>query len=315
MSNDLILAVAQLGAINLEDSRASVVERLVTMLRDSKSRGADLVVFPELALTTFFPRYYREDLSDMDQYFERSMPNPEVQPLFDAARELQIGFHLGYAELTPEGRHFNTAILVDRTGEIVGKYRKVHLPGHADLVPGNEFQHLEKRYFEIGNLGFGVYEAFGAKIGMAICNDRRWPETYRMLSLQGAELALFGYNTPAVNWNPDEEPHLIMTNHLLALQAGAYQNAMWVAASGKAGREDGHRLIGGSVIIAPSGEIMARTHTEGDEIIVAEIDLDFGTLFREFMLNFAEHRKPEHYGLILERTGYGDPLPLKRELW
>ncbi len=315
MGNDLTLAVAQLGPINRADDRASVVSRLVALLRESKARGADLVVFPELALTTFFPRYWSADTSDMDGYFERSMPNADVQPLFDAARELGVGFHLGYAELTPEGRHFNTAILVDGTGEIVGKYRKVHLPGHADRVPDSEFQHLEKRYFEVGDLGFGVFDTFGAKIGMAICNDRRWPETYRMLSLQGAELSLFGYNTPAINWNPDEEPHLIMFNHLLALQAGAYQNAMWVAAAAKAGREDGHRLIGGSVIIAPSGEIVARTHTEEDEVIVAGIDLAFGTHFREFMLNFAAHRRPDQYGLILERTGYGDPLPIPHERW
>ena len=315
MSKDLTLAVAQVGGIDIDEDRASVVARLVALLHESKDLGADLVVFPELTLTTFFPRYHRERRADMDLYFERSMPNAEVQPLFDAARALGVAFHLGYAELTPEGRHFNTAILVDRSGEIVGKYRKVHLPGHAEPVPENHFQHLEKRYFEVGDLGFGVFDILGARIGMAICNDRRWPETYRMLSLQGAELALFGYNTPAVNWNPDEEPHLIMFNHLLALQAGAYQNALWVAAAAKAGREDGHRLIGGSVIIAPSGEIVARSHTEADEVIVAPIDLAFAKLFREFMLNFAAHRRPEQYGLILERTGYGDPLPIPRDRW
>ncbi|MDI6908568.1 N-carbamoyl-D-amino-acid hydrolase [Nocardioides sp.] len=315
MSKDLTLAVAQVGGISIDEDRTSVVTRLVALLREAKMLGADLVVFPELTLTAFFPRYHRDDVSDMDGYFERSMPSPPVQPLFDAAKELGIGFHLGYAELTPEGRHFNTAILVNANGEIVGKYRKIHLPGHAEPVPNSQFQHLEKRYFEVGDLGFGVFDAFGARIGMAICNDRRWPETYRMLSLQGAELGLFGYNTPTMNWNPDEESHLIMFNHLLALQAGAYQNAMWIAAAAKAGREDGHRLIGGSVIIAPSGEIVAKAHTEADEVIAAPIDLEFGRHFRDFMLNFAAHRRPEQYGLLLERTGYGDPLPVPRDRW
>ena len=116
------------------------------------------------------------------------MPGPETQALFDVARKLKVGFYLGYAELTEEDgrtRRFNTSILVDQTGSIIGKYRKIHLPGHAEHEPWRQFQHLEKRYFETGNLGFPVFRAFGGIIGMAICNDRRWPETYRVMGLQG----------------------------------------------------------------------------------------------------------------------------------
>ncbi len=98
-------------------------------------------------------------------------------PLFEAAADAKIGVYLGYAELTPEGRRFNTAILVDQNGKIVGKYRKVHLPGHSEYDPKRPFQHLEKRYFEPGVLGFGVWRQQEAIMGMAICNDRRWPET------------------------------------------------------------------------------------------------------------------------------------------
>ncbi len=115
---------------------------------------------------------------------------------------LGLGFYLGYAELTHEQgatRHFNTSILVDQAGRIVGKYRKIHLPGHAEHEPWRPFQHLEKRYFEVGNLGFGVWRAFGGIIGMCICNDRRWPETYRVMGLQGVEMVLLGYNTPVHN--------------------------------------------------------------------------------------------------------------------
>src|SRR5882724_12862390 len=158
--------------------------------------GCDLVVYPELALTTFFPRWWLDDPREIDAFFEREMPGPETRPLFIEAERLQLGFCLGYAELTPEGRHFNTAILVEKSGAIVGKYRKVHLPGHAGHEPWRRFQHLEKRYFEVGDLGFPVVRAtFGASrglYGMAICNDRRWPETYRVMGLQGVEMILFG---------------------------------------------------------------------------------------------------------------------------
>ena len=114
-------------------------------------------------------------------FFEQSMPSPATQPLFDTAKALGVGFYLGYAEWCVEegrARHFNTSILVDGQGHIVGKYRKVHLPGHADYRPGIPFQHLEKKYFEVGDQGFPVWRTLGGILGMAICNDRRWPETF-----------------------------------------------------------------------------------------------------------------------------------------
>jgi predicted amidohydrolase len=302
------LAVAQMGPIHLADTRAAVVKRLVEMLREAKSRQADLVVFPELALTTFFPRYWFDDSAASDRFFETKMPNGEVQPLFDEAKKLGIGFYMGYAELTPEGRHFNTSILVDKNAAIVGKYRKIHLPGHAEQKMGAPFQHLEKKYFEVGDQGFRVTPMLDTLIGMCLCNDRRWAETYRMLSLQSAELVVLGYNTPSSNIYWDEPVQNGMFHHLLSLQAGAYQNALWVAAAAKCGSEDGHHMIGGSAIVAPTGEIVAQASSEEDEVIVSKIDLNLGKNYREHWFNFAEHRRPEHYGLIVERTGAGDPL-------
>src|SRR5690606_11858379 len=122
----LRLAVAQMGAVHLADSRTSVVRRLMEMLREAKARGAQMVVFPELALTTFFPRYWMDETEAQQRFFETSMPNGQVQPLFDEARRLEVGFYLGYAELAENGRPYNTCILVNRQGEIVCKYRKIH---------------------------------------------------------------------------------------------------------------------------------------------------------------------------------------------
>lgn len=302
------LAVAQMGPVNLADTRSAVVQRLLEMLREAKSRQADLVIFPEMALTTFFPRYWMEDREAVEKYFEKTMPNPVVQPLFDEAKKLGIGFYLGYAELTPEGRRFNTAILVDKNADIVGKYRKIHLPGHADHKVDAPFQHLEKKFFEVGDLGFRVWPMLGTHIGMCLCNDRRWPETYRVMSLQSAELVVLGFNTPSWNIHWSEPPHLRMFHHLITLQAGAYQNALWIGAAAKCGSEDGHHMIGGSAIVAPTGEIVAQSRGEEDEVIFSQIDLSLGDNFRKYVFNFAQHRRPEHYRLIVERTGAGEPL-------
>ena len=154
MRRTIRLAAAQLGPIQRAESRNEVVARLEALMTRAATTGADLVVYPELALTTFFPRWYTEDEAAIDAWFETAMPGPETQPLFDLAAAKGIGFSLGYAEKTAEGRRFNTQILVDKTGRIVGKYRKIHLPGHAELDPERAFQHLEKRYFEPGDLGF-----------------------------------------------------------------------------------------------------------------------------------------------------------------
>ena len=303
MTRSLPLAVAQLGPIARDETRESAIKRMIVLLRKADDAGSKLIVFPELALTTFFPRWYFEDQADVDAFFETDMPNADTEPLFDAAARAGIAFYLGYAELISHNdttRRFNTSILVDQAGEIVGKYRKIHLPGHRELEPDFPFQHLEKRYFETGDLGFPVFNTLNTTLGMCICNDRRWPETYRMLGLQGVEVVLLGYNTPVHYPRAPELDHLQDFHNHLSLQAGAYQNGTWVAAAAKAGREENCDLIGGSCIVAPSGEIVARCETLADELISWDCDLDLCQTIRNNIFNFALHREPENYGLIVQ---------------
>jgi predicted amidohydrolase len=306
MPRYLKVAAAQLGPVNLADDRQSVVKRLIDMLHEADARGCKLVVFTELALTTFFPRYWMEDPAEIDAFFEEDMPNAATQPLFDEAKRLGIAFYLGYAELARENgttHHYNTAVLVGPDGNIVGKYRKVHLPGHADNRPDAIYQHLEKKYFEVGDLGFPVWELYDHIMGMCICNDRRWPETYRVMGLKGADLVMLGYNTPNCNAYHPEPVHLKMFHNMLSMQAGAYQNGTWVVGTAKAGFEDGYGLIGGSCIIAPTGEVVAQALTEEDEVVSFNCDLDLGQYIKKTIFNFDEHRRIEHYGLITEQTG------------
>ena len=309
MARRLKVAAAQLGPIHRADSRASVVKRLMAMMREAHGSGARFVIFPELALTTFFPRWWMTDQAEIDRYFEAQMPGPETAPLFELGRQLKVGFYLGYAELTEEGgktRRYNTSALVAPDGSLVGKYRKVHLPGHSEHLPQAAFQHLEKRYFDVGNLGFDVWRMFDEKVlvGQCICNDRRWPETYRVMALKGAEMIVLGFNTPNENLHtPDEPQHIRVFHHRLSCQAGAYQNACWVVAVAKAGREDGFGMHGESLIVAPTGEIVAKTLTEDDEVISYDCDLSLGEYLRQQTFNFAKHRRIEHYKLITERTG------------
>lgn len=311
MARMLTVAAAQLGPIARTDSKASVVKRLLALMREAKALGADVVAYPELALTSFFPRWYFEDQAQIDQFFETEMPSPETQALFDEAKRLSIGFHLGYAELVDNAgskRRFNTAILVNQQAEIIHRYRKIHLPGHYQHEPWRAFQHLEKRYFEVGDLGFGVVNAFGGLMGVCICNDRRWPESYRVMGLQGVEMIFIGYNTPVHNPPAPEHDALSNFHNRLVMQAGAYQNASWVLGVAKAGLEEGVMQIGQSQIIAPSGELVAQCSTLGDELCVARCDLDLCLSYKQTTFNFERHRQPEQYRLIVERRGAQSPL-------
>jgi N-carbamoyl-D-amino-acid hydrolase len=302
------VAALQMGPNQRADSRPAILARMVALLEDAAARGATLAVFPELAFTTFFPRWLLSG-DELDAYFEPAMPNPAVQPLFDRARALGIGFYVGYAERAPDGRRFNTAMLVGRDGTPIGTYRKVHLPGSVEPRPGDRFQQLEKRYFEYGDRGFPVFRAYGGLLGMLICNDRRWPEAWRELALQGAELVCVGYNSAAYdpNGGSTEDEALRTFHSRLVAQANAYMNACWAVAVAKAGTEDGSGLIGGSCIVDPNGIVVAEAATTGDEVLVADCDLDACNQGKHKMFNFAAHRRPQWYGRITGQTGVEEP--------
>ena len=300
---NLNVAAAQLGPIQKSDDRKSVVTRLIELLRDAHSKKAELVVFPELALTTFFPRWFVQNISEADHWYETSMPNAATQPLFDEAKRLQIGFSLGYAELTPDGQRFNTQILVEKNGSVVAKYRKVHIPGHEEHEPDRPFQHAERYYFTPSNEGFGVWKAFGGRVGMMICNDRRWPETYREMGLQGVELILCGYNTP-IHYVPDPSQDILQGFHnALVMQSGAYQNGSWVVGVAKGGNEEGVDSLGQSMIVAPSGQIVAQALTTDDELIVARCDMDWCARYTGTLFDFEKYCRPEVYGRITSQRG------------
>ncbi|MEH2566095.1 N-carbamoyl-D-amino-acid hydrolase [Bradyrhizobium sp. AZCC 2289] len=314
MNRILRIAGAQMGPTQRADTRENTLARMISLFEQAASKKVDLVVFPELAFTTFFPRWLLSG-PELDSYFEMDMPNPSVQPLFDCARRLQTGFYVGYAELTPDGRRFNTAIIVGKSGEILSKYRKVHLPGYVEPKRENKFQQLEKRYFEYGDFGFACFESpqfKNAVLGMLICNDRRWAEAWRVLGLQNVELVCIGYNSAAYDpsGGDGEDATLRSFHSKLVVQANAYMNATWAISIAKAGVEDGAGLIGGSCIVDPNGQIVAEALTLKDEIIVADCDLSLCRHGKDKMFNFSAHRRPQWYGLITEQSGTLSPSHL-----
>ncbi len=307
MSRTLRLAAAQMGPTQRADTREATLARMLALLDQAAGQGIQLLVYPELAFTTFFPRWLMAE-EEVERFVEPAMPNPAVQKLFDRARSLGIGFYVGYAERAGAER-FNAAITTGPDGTILGHYRKVHLPGTVEPRAGEGHQQLEKRYFAYGDLGFPAFRGPAAWdspiMGMLICNDRRWPEAWRVYALQGVELMLMGYNSAAHDPNGgDAESAERRTFHsTLAVQANAYMNATWAVATAKAGVEDGAGLIGGSCIVSPDGIVVAQATTLGDELVVADCDLDACRQGKTKMFDFAAHRRPRHYRRIVEQTG------------
>jgi predicted amidohydrolase len=302
----LRVAGGQLGPIQRDHTRDDVVERLIGLLRQAAAAGCELIVYPELALTTFFPRWYVSEIAMFDHWYERSMPNEHTQPLYDEARRLGVGFALGYAllqELDVATFRWNVMTLVERDGHEVATFKKVHIPGHGDHDPTRPFQHAERYYFDQSPDGFGVWDAFDARVGMMICNDRRWPESYREMALQGVELILCGYNTP-IHYAPDPSQDELQGFHnKLVMQAGAYQNGTFVVGVAKGGVEEGVPSLAESVIIAPSGEILAESETEDDEMFWADLRLDWCKQYTGTLFNMDYYRRPEAYTRLTTMQG------------
>lgn len=221
MARKIIVAAAQVGAINQDTGKAEVIARLINLLNEAAHHKVQLVVFPECTLTTFFPCHLFQTQEELDRYFEHGdiTQSPDVAPLFEQAKTSGIDIVVGYAERTLEGNGYNTCIYFSASErKVLQKYRKVHLPGTVEPFEDPEaINQLEKRYFKPGDLGFPAFRAPGLVpdvvkqstlkagqstvgrgdpiFGMMICNDRRWPEAWRMYSLKGVELVMFGFNT------------------------------------------------------------------------------------------------------------------------
>ena len=292
MSRTLKVAAAQMGPNNEGTSREEIVERMIALLDQARGDQVELIAYPEMALTTYFPKRVRPDY---DQFFETEVPPKALEPLLRRAADARIAVHVGFCEKA-DGKYFNTALLTDRDGRLCGTFRKIHLPGTK--APDGFAQVYEPYYFAHGDTGYKVFDAVGAKVGIAICQDRRYPESYRALALQGAEVILIGYNTPL-------SPLALDLNEL-CMRAGAYANLCFVVGVAKAGVEDGVELIGGTSIINPLGQVLARAATTGDELVVARIDLDQAVPVRK-RWNFLGRRQPQHYDVLLQPVTEKEP--------
>ena len=286
----LKVAAAQLGPASPD--KADTISRIVALIDEAGGTGVRFIVFPELALSPYFATTVHGDAAS---FAEASFPSAETAPIIEAIRRNNITTVIPFAEMTPEGL-YNSAALVDGSGQELGRYRKMHIPGTVEPDPEKSRQSLEKRYFRQGNLGFPAYTSPVGEIGMAICYDRRFPETFRCLGLSGSEIYAVVFNTGYDETLPHGRESSIEA-HELAVRSAALYNGIPAIAAGKAGIEDGNPFIGASSVISHTGEVLAKAASEGDELVVAGLDLDEAAAARA-RLDHKVNRRPGQYDAI-----------------
>lgn len=281
----ILAAALQLGPANT--TIRQTVERILVLIDSAARRGVTLAGLPELALTPYFAAQVH---SDLDPYVSLTENQWAIATISAALKSAKMACSVPFAEIEDQSL-YNSMAFIDASGKRVGTFRKMHIPGQVEPKADGSMTILEKRYFAPGDLGFGVFDAGGLRLGGLICYDRRFPEAYRSLANNGADVMCVGYNTPVMGGGTLAAARRASE---LAMCGGAYSTATHIIGAGKAGTEGNVRYIGGSLIIGPDGVILNKARTNGDEVVLAEIDLEKQAKVRE-RWNFEVNRRPADY--------------------
>ncbi len=277
-------AQCALVQLNLGDDIKENVERCVEGVLEAGRNGAQIISLPELATTQYFCYTMESSFFDLAE----PVPGPSTKAVAAAAREVGAWVVLPLYEIGEDEQLYNTAVVIDSSGEIVGRYRKNVIP----IMKFTGVEGVEKFYFRPGNLGYPVFETdLGVTIGITICYERHFPEGPRSLALAGADVIFVPTATPAGRelWEVE-------------LRAMAIANLLWVGGVNRVGRDRGEAVsemdfYGQSLFSGPDGQVVSRAEGDGAEIIYAEIDTDRSHQLREDW-GFFRDRRPEVYGAI-----------------
>lgn len=265
--------------------KAANLQRMIDKIRETASAGAELTVFPECALTG----YCFASLEEAIPYAE-TIPGPSTKTLQQVCRELNHSVVLGMLEQAQQGV-YNTAVLITREGAL-GSYRKIHLPYLG-----------VDRFATPGDRPFSVYEHSQARIGLNICYDSAFPESSRVMTLQGADLIIL-----PTNWPTGAD---CVAEH--AINTRAMENGIYYCAINRVGSERGFDFIGKSRICGPAGETLATSTGTDEEILYAEIDPARARNKRvdrvpdKHVIDRLADRRPEMYGPLVEPHGLKPP--------
>jgi N-carbamoylputrescine amidase len=287
------MATVRLAALQMscEPDRAANIAAAARLVREAARQGAGVILLPEL----FETPYFCKDL----EYGHLSLAtevrdNPALAQLVPLARELGVVLPVSIFE-RDGNTYYNTLVMVDANGDILGKYRKSHIPES----PG----YHEKFYFAPGDTGFRVWPTRCGSAGVAVCWDQWFPEAARVMALQGAEFLLY----PTAIGSEPQDPSLDSKDHWTrTMQGHAAANIVPLVAANRYGAEQGTTraitFYGSSFIADHTGAIVASAGRTDDAVLVADFDLDAIRHYRRQWGVFRD-RRPELYGALLTLDG------------
>jgi N-carbamoylputrescine amidase len=239
--------------------------RAIDFIGDAAKNGAEIICLPELFRSQYFCQTENHDNFSLAE----TIPGPSTEALTKLARELDVVIVASLFERRSAGLYHNTAAIIDANGELLGKYRKMH-------IPDDPLYH-EKFYFAPGDLGFQSWKTMHGNLGVCICWDQWYPEAARLTALRGAEILFY---PTAIGWHPKEKKEFGKAQHSsweTIQRSHAIANGCYVAVANRVGHEapaggDGIEFWGQSFICGPDGEIIAKGSIDGEEIVTEEID-------------------------------------------
>jgi N-carbamoylputrescine amidase len=285
--------------MSMAEDPAANLARAIEGVREAASRGAQLVVLPEL----FRSRYFCQSEDAESFKLAEAVPGPTTEELGALARELAVTLVASLFERRAAGVFHNTAAVLDGAGGYLGKYRKMHIP--------DDPRYYEKYYFTPGDLGFKSFHTPKAELGVLVCWDQWYPEAARLTALQGAEILVY---PTAIGWHPEEKDKYGERQHAAwetMQRSHAIANGCFVVAVNRVGFEPDPRGSGGiefwgqSFIAAPDGRIAVRAPADREAVLVEEIDLADIDASRVGWPFFRD-RRIDAYEKITERFANGD---------
>ena len=248
--------------------KKSNLEKVVSLVEEAARRGAQIICTQELFASQYFCQ--NEDHANFE--LAEPIPGPCTLALQAVARKCNVVLVGSLFEKRAPGLYHNTAVVIDADGELLGTYRKMHIPDDPLFY--------EKFYFTPGDQGFRAWQTKFGKIGVLICWDQWYPEAARLTALAGAEILFY---PTAIGWHPSEKAEygIVQHNAWETIQrAHAVANGCYVASVNRIGREilpgvggDGIEFWGCSFIAGTSGQILAKASEDKEEILLAEVDL------------------------------------------
>jgi len=270
-------AISTIASINTESIRSFNFSRMEKLLKQASGSKPDLVVFPELSLTSFFPYLWIEDKKVLSRFFETD--NRWRNKIYKLAQKYGVSIAFGYTAYAGNRGKNVFELVTPETEKIQYRYEKVHIPGHEKPEPNETTFQFEKKYFAPGD-SYPVWtipfkDRKTARVGMIVCHDRRYNAPYLMMGLKNVQILLNGFNTPFNFVAQDTLDKHVYEFHYLPLQAQAITEGIFIISVARAGTIFGHRQIAGSCIISPYGTFLAKTEHPGEAVITAELNLDW----------------------------------------